>query len=66
MDAPVRNQEEQVRREQEFQRLDNQLCGDSGAGDEERQAQALAGAVVGDDQNGDPGGDDRQLRPALP
>ena len=65
MDAPIANQKEQVRRQQDAQGLDDHLCGDTGAGDEEGQAQALAGAVVGDDQNGDPGGHNGQLGPAL-
>ena len=36
MDAPVRNQKEQVRRKQEFEGLDNHICGDRGASQEDR------------------------------
>ena len=66
MNAPVRNQEEQFRREQTSQGLHNHLGRNFGSGHEERQAQALACAVVGEDQNGDPSQHNRQLGPLLP
>ena len=60
MDSSVRDQKEQFRREQLFQRFNNSLRGHLRPSDEERQAQTLTGAVIGDDPDSDPDGDNRQ------
>jgi hypothetical protein len=52
--ATVRNQELQFGRQQGTERGDDLLGGELGASDKARQTQALAGAVIGQDQDGDP------------
>jgi hypothetical protein len=56
VDPAVRDQELELARQQGAECGDDRVGGDLGAGGEQRQAQALAGTVVGQDQDRDPRG----------
>ena len=60
--AAVGNQKLKVGRQQGSQRFDDHGSGHLGACDKERQCNALATTVIGDDQDGNPGADGRTLR----
>jgi hypothetical protein len=60
--ATVGNQKLEVGRQQGSQSFDDHCRGHLGAGDKERQFNALATTVIGDDQDGNPGADGRTLR----
>jgi hypothetical protein len=66
MGAPVRNQKAQLRGQQDPQRFYDHLGRHLRPSDKQWQSQALPGAIVGHNQNGNPSSDDRQLREPFP